>query len=57
MKITEQAFQAYRDFIERYCKQVKLCKDCSKWEGKCTHPNHPKDKLFIEDGKRWKEQI
>jgi hypothetical protein len=56
MKITEQAYQAYRDFLGRYCGHIERCKDCNKWKGRCTHPNHPVDKLFIEDNKRWKAQ-
>jgi len=56
MKITDKAFQAYKQFIRRYCPD-SLCVDCPKWKGKCTHHNHPMDKLFIEDGKRWKSQI
>jgi hypothetical protein len=45
-KITDAAFQAYKGFIERHCNTKILCKDCPKWKGKCTHPNHPMFKLF-----------
>jgi hypothetical protein len=48
MKINEQVYQAYRDFILTYCNKIQRCKDCKHYKGKCTHESHPEKPLFEE---------
>lgn len=54
MYIKDEIFQMYQRFTEKYCpnngknKYVSKmwCNDCKYYDGKCTHPSHPKIPLW-----------